>query len=576
MMISKLCAGRRRVNSSSKLRPARRRLVLTLGLLATLRCGSANSRTFAVDTYDALRKVDVVGVESVRLDAELIAGTFDLDELDHVTRDDGGTVIVDKLARRWKRKYSGAADVRWFGARGDGLSLDTVAIQRADRSIAAEIYFPPAIYPTASVRMTKPWYMADGAWLKYVPEKPNAAWIVKCEANRGGGRIHVDGNWDAPMVGVLVTGNGNTFAELTVRNIVSGVGDPVGAAIKISGRDNNVEKIRGVNILRRGNSNMSSPQLLTFGKGAEGNRVRGLSGIKVTSGVVSAATSRNFVGRIDLDGALDNGIYNTSGYLDVDELIYRGEDEAIVVIGGGLDLNVATIYSGFNAAVGIANCEDVRIANLMLRGAGPTSLCKTRGSDGFCRSLTLSNVSGVLHGDGLCYMARGKVGLFRIDRLELEYRPNLGSDPRKWAYFSACERIELGKIAISIVSQNVPLSHEDVFLLRFPPELISPSSIDSIKIDIVDRGGASGKASWRALNVLSPGMSLNEGFLRTDAGPFLEGSPRDLVAGRLYANGVPKVGVWRAGQRLWDVGLSNGGWRCVEGGSPGVWIPFGR
>lgn len=59
------------------------------------------------------------------------AGDFFLDDADTTSLDNDGTVIVDALNRRWKRRFSGSADVRWWGVLGDGSSSDSVALAKA-------------------------------------------------------------------------------------------------------------------------------------------------------------------------------------------------------------------------------------------------------------------------------------------------------------------------------------------------------------------------------------------------------------------------------------------------------------
>lgn len=67
--------------------------------------------------------------------------------------DNGGTIIIDALGRAWERLFTGAVNVKWFGAvGGDGAADDTLAIQKALNSIpnasfgAGEVFFPDGIY----------------------------------------------------------------------------------------------------------------------------------------------------------------------------------------------------------------------------------------------------------------------------------------------------------------------------------------------------------------------------------------------------------------------------------------------
>lgn len=79
------------------------------------------------------------------------AGIFRVDASDTTSADNGGTVLVDASGRRWKREVSGAVNVLWFGAVGDGVADDTAAIQAAINAALASqnartVYFPPGLY----------------------------------------------------------------------------------------------------------------------------------------------------------------------------------------------------------------------------------------------------------------------------------------------------------------------------------------------------------------------------------------------------------------------------------------------
>ena len=70
---------------------------------------------------------------------------------DTTSADNGGTVIVPTAMPRtgcWKRIFSGALNVKWFGAMGDGLTLDTTAVLAAVRATSdgGAIYFPAGVY----------------------------------------------------------------------------------------------------------------------------------------------------------------------------------------------------------------------------------------------------------------------------------------------------------------------------------------------------------------------------------------------------------------------------------------------
>jgi hypothetical protein len=72
--------------------------------------------------------------------------------VDTTTADNGGTIIVDASARRWYRDTAQdqAISVHWFGARGDGTTNDTAAINAALAAAPGAVYFPAGSYSISS------------------------------------------------------------------------------------------------------------------------------------------------------------------------------------------------------------------------------------------------------------------------------------------------------------------------------------------------------------------------------------------------------------------------------------------
>lgn len=64
-------------------------------------------------------------------------GDFVLDQADVASVDNGGTILVDALGRRWKRQFSGAMKLHWFGAKGDRVADDTPSLIEAFRAVTA-------------------------------------------------------------------------------------------------------------------------------------------------------------------------------------------------------------------------------------------------------------------------------------------------------------------------------------------------------------------------------------------------------------------------------------------------------
>lgn len=83
-------------------------------------------------------------------------GAFKVDMYDTTSADNGGTILVDPLGRRWKRVFIGEVHAQWFCA-GDGVADDTTQLQKAvNFAIAKKIplYLNNGDYKYSSLDLT--------------------------------------------------------------------------------------------------------------------------------------------------------------------------------------------------------------------------------------------------------------------------------------------------------------------------------------------------------------------------------------------------------------------------------------
>lgn len=126
-------------------------------------CGSSNA-----DGLDCCLSVTIDELRSLTVPEEgrvyfvtddKRAGPFLYVPGDTSSADNGGTVLVSASGARFKRRFDGSLNVKWFGAKGDGANDDGPAIQSAIDAGGARgnIYFPQGTYRiTASLVVSQP------------------------------------------------------------------------------------------------------------------------------------------------------------------------------------------------------------------------------------------------------------------------------------------------------------------------------------------------------------------------------------------------------------------------------------
>lgn len=102
--------------------------------------------------YDGIRnyagankKIGVYGINSVFDGGN---GEFVLDEFDTKSEDNGGTILIDSLNRRWKRVYDGEINGLWFGMDRSGVNNSSDAFNRVINAanLHGEIKIPSGTY----------------------------------------------------------------------------------------------------------------------------------------------------------------------------------------------------------------------------------------------------------------------------------------------------------------------------------------------------------------------------------------------------------------------------------------------
>lgn len=112
-------------------------------------------------SYEGLRAytggasaVDITGY-LISAKPSKLAGRFVLNLADNTSEDNGGTIIVDALGRRWFRSYDGYVDVTWFGVLTDGTDQTSQLLTVATKGIKL-LYIPYGVSYNRGALLTAP------------------------------------------------------------------------------------------------------------------------------------------------------------------------------------------------------------------------------------------------------------------------------------------------------------------------------------------------------------------------------------------------------------------------------------
>jgi hypothetical protein len=186
---------------------------------------AVDNRLQEVANYAAVRNISDSTISSVyvRGVANIFdggAGIFRVKFGDTTSADNGGTILVDAVGRRWFREFSGAVYVEWFGAKGDGVTPDDVSI---NATIAA--------FPNQGSPNWKPWILA------FNPKtyKVNSAINIKNQQGSSvyGNGAKIVGDFDGTVlqIGDLTGGNDVLWTNIIGLTVIQNNTGPASCSV---------------------------------------------------------------------------------------------------------------------------------------------------------------------------------------------------------------------------------------------------------------------------------------------------------------------------------------------------------
>lgn len=494
------------------------------------------------------------------------------------TADGGSYINITSSSRQALGLFPGATvNVRQFGAKGDGSTSDSTAIQAADTyaaSVSRTLKFPGGVYPANALTQTAGWDMSPDAEIKYNGSSFGEGVRLTASGTKSG-TIRMNFDAKEPRTGYYLEGNDNRIDMVDMRNVVSSDQAWVVRTFYVAGNGNLVKSAYFDDLVNTGNTNDSSPQALVTDLTADRNEFDLVYGENCRSTVVNAASGANSYGRVVSRLAQDNGFYAVGGGVStVGEIVYKGSDNACG-FRSGANVTIGTVHviSSTSTSLFFGDCGNITVGDILIDNGVNAILHLNLANTGHIK---IGSIRGKLTNTALFAMPSGSgtvrsLSIGSID-LNVAITDLTGWSQSSWMEFTACQELHLGDVRIKAILTGITGS--GFFYANFPTTTYD-SVVDSFRVFFYDSDGVTIHPTrvFYARYVTNGKTLVREGVLDANAN-LRAANYSTFRPGQLVSGTAPSAGTWKRGTfvAVENPSASNPhGWVCVTGGTPGTW-----
>src|SRR5690625_209723 len=450
---------------------------------------------------------------------------------------------------------SNETDVTEYGARAEAGFDSTDAFQRmADEHGIVMIPYSEIPFEIDAIATTRPtvFRAKNGmASLKLrEPERRNSPGILLAHDQSGIDRgIHIDGNATARSC-VRIPAD-DCFVYVTCENVTSDSNALVyTSGVEITG-DRCRFDVRGYHFKNTGHSNESSPRVVTIQ--AEADDYDGSIHAENIECVLCLGrdTGQGRLSQLYAKGAEDNGIYQLGGTLTVNEVVYHGNEEGVVV-GGRLFINNYQCIGAGSSPVNLAGGEHLEINNLEISMDGEKVLqssMRIRSGRNF-GDVYIKQVKGRMRGNTLIGFPSGTIRSLTIDRFDMEYEydRSVSGPITQFCNLTAVEQFSLKDFHVRIIDMDDALTSSNFFEVRLP-SVSEQSYLINPRFWTLKSNGEGSPAPVRILRFAQRQFEYTGLNIQTNIGPYgrEQGYLGESVPGRNVAAAPPQGGDFAIG-----------------------------